>query len=349
MPMSTRKISFDDSLVPKVIESRKCVSCGACIVACPFNCLEYAEEKPNLIKECKNCGICAKVCPRYEWSLSEAEELAFRRKRKPKEEYGVCHRLLIAQAKNKLVSKVCQDGGVVTALLLFALETKIIDGAVVSEIDLKRPFYPIPKLATNAQDLLKAAGTRYSWSPNILALYDVVNQKKNNVAFVGTPCHIRALRKIQITRLKKLTNPLKFFIGLMCSESFAYKELMENYIQKKLDINLRHIKKINIKGKMIVTTDTEVTTIPLKEVKQYAQASCHFCKDFSSELADISVGGLGLEGWTFIIIRSEKGEKLISNAEKAGFIITKPVEEGIYALRLLKKLTLKKKSRSIHL
>jgi coenzyme F420 hydrogenase subunit beta len=149
--------------------------------------------------------------------------------------------------------------------------------------------------------------------------------------------------------LKKLTRPLKFLIGLMCSESFNYEGLMKNHVQEKLGINLRNIKKINIKGKMLVTTDTEVMAIPLKEVKQYARTSCYICEDFSSELADISVGGLGLNEWTFTIIRSEKGEELISNAETAGFIITKPVEEGAFALRLLKKLTLKKKTPSTHL
>ena len=103
---------------------------------------------------------------------------------------------------------------------------------------------------------------------------------------------------------------------------------------------------MNIKGKMLVTTDSGVTAIPLAEIKQYARKSCSVCDDFSSELADISVGGLGLDGWTFTIIRTEKGEELFSNAEKAGFLITKPLEEGTFALSLLAKLTKKKKETS---
>ena len=342
--MNSNKIGFEDSLVPKVIESKKCVSCGACVVSCPFSVLEYSEGKPILINDCKICGICAKVCPRYEWWLSEAENFAFGRNRKPEEEYGVYRRFLIARAKDNQVSKVCQDGGVATALLLFALEKKIIEGAVVSGLDLERPFYPVPKLVTSSKELLKAAGTRYSCSPNILALSEVVKQKKSNVAFVGTPCQIHAIRRMQMAGLKKLTAPVKFLIGLMCSESFNYEGLMKNHIQEKLGINLRDIKKINIKGKMLVTTDDEVTKIPLKEVKQYARTCCHICDDFSAELADISLGGLGLKNWTFTIIRSKKGEELISNAEKAGLITTKPVEEDAFALRLLKMLTLKKKN-----
>jgi coenzyme F420 hydrogenase subunit beta len=118
---------------------------------------------------------------------------------------------------------------------------------------------------------------------------------------------------------------------------------MEEHIRGKLGIKLGDIRKLNIKGKMLVTTDSGVTAIPLADVKQYARKSCGVCDDFSSELSDISVGGLGLDGWTFTIVRTEKGEELFSNAEKAGFIKTKPVEEGAFSLSLLSKLTKKKR------
>jgi len=90
--------------------------------------------------------------------------------------------------------------------------------------------------------------------------------------------------------------------------------------------------KINIKGKILVKTKTEIRTIPLAIAKQYGRKSCGFCDDFSSELADISAGGLGLDGWTFTIIRTERGEELFSGAEKAGYLNVKAVDEETYAL-----------------
>ena len=342
--MSTQKISFEESLATKVIASGKCAGCGACVVVCPFGCLEYAKGKPSLIKECKICGICTLACPRYEWELAKAEKFVFGRERRPDEEFGVHRRLVIAQATDDRIIKVKQDGGVATALLLFALEKGLIDSALVAGVDPKTPLYPTPKLATTAQELLEAAGTKYFCSPNILALTEVLKQKKANAALVGTPCQIHALRNMQMAGLKKLTGPVKFSIGLMCSECFVYEGLMEEHIRGKLGIKLSDIRKMNIKGKMLVTTDSGVTAIPLADVKQYARKSCSVCDDFSSELADISVGGLGLDGWTFTIIRTEKGEELFSGAEKAGFIKTKPIEEGAFSLSLLSKLTKKKRA-----
>src|SRR3972149_3673329 len=242
--MSSSKIGFQESLLREVIEPGRCVGCGACVVVCPLNCLEYAEEKPRLVKECNLCGLCAKACPRYTWTQAKAENFTFGRERKPEEEFGVYRRLAIAQATHDRVLKVSQDGGVVTALLLFALEKGFIDSAIVAGTSKEKPFYPTPKLATTSEQILEAAGTKYSYSPNILALTDVAKQKNANVAFVGTPCQIQAIRKMQMAGLKKYVAPVKFLIGLMCSECFTYEGLMENHIRGKLGINLGDIRKI---------------------------------------------------------------------------------------------------------
>ena len=94
----------------------------------------------------------------------------------------------------------------------------------------------------------------------------------------------------------------------------------------------------------LVTTDSDVKAIKLAEIKKYAKGSCKFCDDFSSELADISVGGLGLDGWTFTIIRTEEGEEIFSRAEKEGYLNTKQVDEEERALNLLKRLSRKKRT-----
>jgi coenzyme F420 hydrogenase subunit beta len=341
--MSFNKVSFEESLGKNVVDAGRCVGCGACVVVCPFNCLEYMGAKPNLVKECKVCGICPNVCPQNEWSQSKAETFVFGRVRNSEETFGVYRRLVVAKAKEDRILKVCQDGGVVTALLLFALQNGLIDCAVVSGKSKEKPLYPVPKLATTPEEILESAGTRYSYSPNILALADGIKQKKAKIAFVGTPCQIRAIRKIQMAGLKKYAAPINFLIGLMCSESFNYEGLVEKHIHQKLGVNPNDITKMNIKGKLFITTKSDVKDISLAEAKQYARENCRVCEDFSSEMADISVGGLGLEGWSFVVIRTENGERLFEMAEKAGVLETRPVEKDEPALNLLIKLSTKKR------
>ncbi|MEM2947443.1 MAG: Coenzyme F420 hydrogenase/dehydrogenase, beta subunit C-terminal domain [Candidatus Bathyarchaeia archaeon] len=342
--MKTAKVSFEESIAEAVVKTGKCVGCGTCVLVCPFSCLEYIEEKPNLVKECKVCGICAQVCPQYDFPLSRIESFVFGRERKSDEAFGVYRRLALARAKDKQILEKCQDGGAVTALLLFAFENGIIDGAVVAKSELEKPFYPHPTIATTTNDILMSAGTKYFYSPNILAITKVLEQKLVKVAFVGTPCQIRAIRKMQFTGLKKYTAPIKLLIGLACSECFIYEKLMKEHIAGKLGVNPNRVRKVNIKGKMLLTMDSETVAIPLAEAKKYARKSCHFCEDFSSELADISVGGLGLEGWTFVIIRTQQGEELFSSAEVASAITTREAFTETNALNLLIKLSEKKRT-----
>ncbi len=342
--MSFTKVSFEDSLEKDVVAAGKCVGCGTCVVVCPFACLEYVEGKPKLVKECKACGICAGACPRYEWEWGKAENFVFGRERGSEEKFGVYRKMLVAKAKDEEILKVCQDGGVATALVAFALERGLIDGAVLSGKSQEKPFYPVPKLAATREEVLECAGTKYSYSPNILSLADAIKQKKASLAFVGTPCQIHAVRKMQMAGLKKYVAPLKFLIGLMCSESFTYEGLMETHLKQNLGVNLHEIEKMNIKGRMLVTTRSEVKAVPLKEIKQYVRNSCRGCDDFSSELADISLGGLGLNGWTFVIVRTEKGEELFEAAQKAGVLETRPLEKDEFALKLLVKLSEKKRA-----
>jgi len=338
------RLSFEESLEKKVVSTENCAGCAACVVVCPVRCLDYSEEKPKIVNKCTACGICAQICPRYDFSLPTVEKFVFSRERKPEEDFGVYRRIVIAQARDKNILQVCQDGGVVTTLLKFALENGLVDGAVVSGVSEDKPFFPVPRLATTSQEVLKCAGTRYFYSPNLIAFQEGIKQKKESLAYVGTPCQINALRKIEMFPLKKYASPLRLTIGLMCTESFTYEGLMEKHIQNELGINPQDISKMNIKGKILITTKNgEINAIPLKDAKKYTRKGCASCKDFSAELADISAGGLGLSDWTFTIIRTEKGEEILQNAERKGLLKTKTVEEERRAYDLLIKLSNRKR------
>jgi len=345
--MSTPKLSFEETLLENVILKELCSGCAACVLVCPFGCLEYFEEKPNLTKKCEICGICPRVCPRFEFSQASLEKLAFGRERRPDEEFGIYERLVVARASDEDILRTCQDGGVVSALLTYALKNGVIDSAIVSATRPEKPLFPIPRLVSTPEEILECAGTRYTYSPNILALQEAVKQKRKSVAFVSTPCQIQAIRKIEAFPLKKYSNLIKFTTGLMCTESFTYEGLIQKHIQQFLGVNVHDVTKINIKGKVLVTTKSgETKAIPLQEAKQYTRKGCLPCTDFSAELADVSTGGLGLSGWTFTIIRTNKGREIFESAEKAGAIQTRSVDEEKGALDLLTKLSRRKRKTS---
>ena len=337
------KLGFEENLGEKVIAAGKCAGCSACVITCPPNVLEYVDEKPQLKGECIECGICVKVCPNLEFNEEEMDEFVFGRTRRTDETFGVYRKLYLARAVEENILNSCQDGGLVTAIIKYSLDEGLIDGAAVSGLDDEKPFYAVPKLISEPSEAVLTAGTRYNYSPNLIAYKEGVESKMKSLALVGTPCQIRALRKIAKAGLKRYSGRLKFTIGLFCSECFDYDSLFESVVKERLGLDPHRIRKMNIKGGMIISTETEDFKLPLREVKSYARKECDFCRDFSAEYADLSAGGVGLRGWTLTVVRSDVGEDLLNQAVNAGVIEVKPVEEGSKALDLLVKLSRIKK------
>jgi coenzyme F420 hydrogenase subunit beta len=332
-------------LMEKVVETGICSGCGACVAVCPFkDVLEYADERPILIGECKNCGICVRVCPRYNVQVDELDKLAFGRLRTPDEVFGVYKSIYASRSLDGEILEKGQDGGVATTILKSALESGLIDGAIVSGVNSSTPWLPTPLVARSGEEVLLSAGTRYSYSPNLTALKKAVDEGLKRIAFVGTPCQILAVRRMQKANIKKFTNPIVFTIGLFCSESFSYPGLMVEKIQEGFGIDLMDVAKINIKGRMLVyLKNGDVVKIPLKEIREYANPRCSYCDDFSAELADISLGGIGLNDWNLTIVRTDRGREVFDQVVKGNCLEVKSAEKMDKSLKLLKQLSIMKR------
>jgi coenzyme F420 hydrogenase subunit beta len=335
-----------EELQLKVITRSICTECAACYITCPFiGVLEYDTE-PKLVGECRSCGLCLHSCPRYVLDQSDLENFVFGRSSSAEESYGVTRGLFAARSTQPDIYSTCQDGGVATTVLVKALSTKIVDGAAISGRHHVQSWQPMPILAMSRHQLVLNAGTRYTYSPNLLAFKEGVQNKLSHIAFVGTPCQIQAVRRIQRSPLKKFSQAMGLTIGLFCSESFSYKGLMLEKIQTELGIGLHDIIKMNIKGSLILNLkDKSQVTIPLKELMDVTEQKCHVCTDFSAELADLSVGGIGLNGWTVTILRSIQGEQIFNQCVEEGLLEARLIREDELAFKLLHRLSAMKRKR----
>jgi coenzyme F420-reducing hydrogenase beta subunit len=148
----------------------------------------------------------------------------------------------------------------------------------------------------------------------ITPLLDALQWGKRRIAVVGTPCQIRAVRKLQRQGYfnEKFPDAQIFLIGLFCFESFDYESL-KSRIRDLFGIDLDSAEKVQIaRGKFIVAKDGKEYSCRVRELEKEVRAGCGFCDDLVSRLADISIGSIGsTEGYSTVIVRSERGEKLL--------------------------------------
>lgn len=159
---------------------------------------------------------------------------------------------------------------------------------------------------------------------------------------VGTPCQVLAAAKMD-TYIDEF--PVDIKIGLFCMENFSHTYMKE--LLKEYDVDINNVTQFRIeKGHLwLYLTENKVVKIPLNRAKKCMRKNCDVCMDFTSEQSDVSIGSVGSpEGWSTVIIRTDKGFELVEAAENEDYLKTKPIDEG--GLKIMEKLANEKKSKN---
>jgi coenzyme F420 hydrogenase subunit beta len=334
----------------EVVDTGLCTGCAACVMACPRDVLGYADDLPVQIGEgmahdqCvigdRGCDICTRACPRFRGWESDLDQALFGRTRTADEPYGIARSILLTRASDPAIAAVGQDGGLVSTLLIWGLETGRIDGALTSRIVSERgPFDAAPALVTDRAGVLATAGSRYTYSANPLAMAEAEGARLQKVALVGMSCQASINGTVEAHGVNKYKRRIALTLGLLCSKTFTYEG--QRRVLADHGIDLATVVKINIKGRYQVwTTDGGYHEIPLKAFHPHTRPGCKRCPDFAAQHADISCGGIGADDdWTLTLVRTPRGEEWIQSALDAGLIEARPGETDEVAMSLLAKLS----------
>ena len=200
---STRWMNQWKELKAEVIDPGLCTGCAGCVISCPHDVIGYDHDqggyKPFHLEDelgpddCvhgeKGCTTCTRACPRFRLWEGQADEHLFGRLRADDEIAGIYQDILLTRAADDHVHETGQDGGLVSAILIWAMEHDYIDAALVSYLEGGAGSWKaVPGVAATKEEVLASAGSRYTYSANTLALDEALEAGHTRLALVGMSC-----------------------------------------------------------------------------------------------------------------------------------------------------------------
>lgn len=334
--------------IEKIYKEGLCTTCGMCAGICPKNAVQMIKDKfdknyyPKINKKlCDNCGICFEICPGHTVNFQTLNLEIFDKKNEDLHlgNYQNCY---IGHANDVSIRYNAASGGMVTALLLYALEKGIIDGALVTKMKEENPLEPKPFIARTREEIISACKSKYCPVPTNAALKEILKED-GKFAVVGLPCHIHGIRKGEKI-IKKLKEKIVICIGIFCSHNDNFWQT--KFLLNKLGIKEENVKRIDYRGEgwpgkmSIFLKNGRKVMVPYSDgvflhgLWFYALPRCTLCCDLTSELADVSCGDAWLPkilatetiGKSIVISRSRMGENLCQKAVQDGYMEIEKLE-----------------------
>lgn len=326
-----------------VVRNGLCVGCGICGAACPNEAINvFFDGKCGVPlpivgnKKCSECQRCLHVC--YGYKVDSSLNLRV---------FGTSSSSILGNsikcytgyATDQQLRFNSASGGVVTALLVYALKQGLIDGAIVTRMEAGSPPKAKAFIATTVGEVLSSRGSKYCPVSFAECLKNLENKKK--YAVVGLPCHIYGIRKLAESNAK-IRNSVSLYLGIFCDGMPSYLGTL--YILKRYKMAQQYITKFEyrgggwpgrllIRGRQPMSEKQSEIHVPYPQYWNdsfgfFLPYRCTLCHDGFNEFSDISCGDAWLprfmhsdkQGTSSIVTRTEVGERLIWDAFKDGIV-----------------------------
>jgi coenzyme F420 hydrogenase subunit beta len=319
--------------ISNIKKNNLCMGCGACIAICPNEAIKLIIDNnkgiyiPKIdLKECNECSLCYEICPGQGVDFNNINRELF--KKQPKNpligNYLNCY---VGHSTNYNIRYNSSSGGLITQILIFALEEGIIDGALVTRMKKDNPLEPDPFVARNREEIIEASKSKYCPVPLNFGLKEILKSKNGEkFAVVGLPCHIHGIRKAEKIN-RKLKEKIELHMGIFCGMTPNF--LGTKFLLDKYEIKEETVKNINYRGNgWPGSMSIELNNNDKLLLNDYWDSSfglhfftpnrCLLCNDGLCELADISFGDPWITefsnekiGKSIIITRTKNSEKIL--------------------------------------
>jgi coenzyme F420 hydrogenase subunit beta len=253
--------------------------------------------------------------------------------------------------EREVPGKEFQNGGSVSALVIAALKMGMIKSAILTG---GHGIVPDPKVVTTPGEVLECAASRYIAAPTMARFNRAACEGGKDLGVVGTPCQMTGLANLRVNPLEAedFKDPTGIAIGLFCTWALNGHDFLAYLKARNIDPD--HISFMDIppppatagiltlEARQSMTDQKDSSTdkdndhgsnsngqevkIPLDDLRKLVLPGCAVCPDMTSLYCDISVGALEHDPkWNTLIVRTEKGERLVDYAVEKGLLTTAPL------------------------
>jgi len=337
--------------IKEVIDSNLCLGCGICTFDSSISKMKFSSSKGMKIPIIQNnidYSLASSICPGKGYSIIEDSKKRYG-KHLYTVELGYVNNTFLTHSYSSEVLKKASSGGIMTQILLYILQNKIVDKVAVTKF-IYTSEGPGTKtfLTDNIQDILDCQGSKYC-PVDISSFIQECKSFNGKIAYVGTPCQIAGIREIQKID-SSFDDKIILTIANFCGGFKSFNHIKKIALRHSIDYN--HISYFRFRGGgqpgslLMKDGNGNKYEVPYPKYTGYTGYSkllrCHLCVDAMGELADIACGDAWLDDylkdkntWSILLSRNEMASSIITNMRNEKLIDLKDIthEEICYSQR----------------
>lgn len=254
---------------------------------------------------------------------------------------GSYQEISIGYAQDAEVRSNAASGGIISAVLLFLLQKKHINGVVTLRMSHEKPWLSEPFIATTREEILEAAQSKYTIS-SVNEILPEMEKFNGNLAYVGIPPQVQSIRKLQKINDPSVKN-VKYIFGPFYGNTLYFSSI-KSFLKSYGEKDYTQIKKLYFRyGEWPGNMRIEMQSGRIIELKKFhanylipfhVLQNSLYCTDFTNEFTDISGGDAWApvyeergKGFSMIISRTPQGQQIIDEMRSEGLLEANPITE----------------------
>lgn len=328
-----------------------CTGCGVCASSCPHGAITMKIKQGSFnpvvdsSKCVDKCNVCLKVCAGLGCEIESLSKLNFNNTEQQADKYLGCFLATYsARSTDENIRYHSASGGALTQFLIYLLEKKIIDGALVVGFKKSHSSTPRTYIAKTKEEILAGKSSKYCPVSLHEGLDILKRESTGQYVIVGLPCHIQSLRKKEKID-KRFKQKVIGYFSIYCSSTPTFKAtefLFKRYQIRKKELSTFAYRDDGCLGYMkAVHSDRSETKISYR--KYYAgirsffkNYRCALCIDHYGDLADVCFGDIQTGSYMndklgigSVISRNKFFDNLLLEAKNENALILDKIEPSI--------------------